>query len=256
MQEATPIEITEAVSMRVDEESKEYDVIRSAMKNGSATRTGQNKWFDRRNTVLLNQTVYTVNETRLGSEKATKYEVGIDFTPENTTSELGVIRYDKLPPIDRRQLNRTLSQGSTEKSPGELNVEYEPTGGGTNKSVFVPEQQYDILQYNGEQYRVTVEREFSSDVEYQYEVTEAAANVKEFAEQLRNKYLFTLDGLSPAEREVIEEAIETGEVAWESEDSESVISKIREHTALSQDGSSGTWLMKYDGNEYLVTLSW
>jgi hypothetical protein len=256
VQEATPEEIVEDVSMRVDVESKEHDVIRSAVKNGTATRTGQNRWFDRRNTVLLNQTVYTVNETRLASEKATRYEVGIDFTPENTSSELGVIRYNKLPPTDRRQLNRTLSRGSTEKILGELNVEYEPTVEGTNRSVFVPKQQYDILQYNGELYRVTVEREFSSDVEYQYEVTEITGNVEGFAEQLRDKHLFTLDGLSPAEQAVIEEAIETGEVAWESEDSESVVSKIREHRALKEDDYSGTWLMKYDGGEYLVSLRW
>jgi hypothetical protein len=67
-----------------------------------------------------------------------------------------------------------------------------------------------------------------------------------------------LDGLSPAEQAVIEEAIETGEVAWESDDSESVISNIREHRALKSDEGSneGTWLMKYDGGEYLVYLYW
>lgn len=256
VQEATPDEIVEDVSMRVDVESKEHDVIRSAVKNGTATRTGRNRWFDDRNTILLNQTVYIVNETRLASEKATRYEVGIYPAPESTNPELGVIRYDKLPTTDRRQLNRTLSRESTKENSGELNVEYEPTTEDTNRSVFVPKQQYDILQYNGELYRVTIERELSSDVEYQYEVTEIAGNVEEFAEQLRDKHLFTLDSLSPAEQAVIEEAIETGEVAWESEDSESVISKIREHRALKEDDYSGTWLMKYHRGEYLVSLRW
>ena len=101
--------------MDVDTEDKEYEILRSAIENGTATRTGQNKWFDRRDTVLLNQTVYTVNETRLSSEKATMYRVGVDFTPENTNPELGVIRYDKLPPRDRRRLNRTLRGGSTDR---------------------------------------------------------------------------------------------------------------------------------------------
>lgn len=258
VREATPKEIVEDVSMRVNTESKEYDVIRSAVKNGTDTRTGQNRWFDRQNTVLFNKTVYTVNETQLASEKAIRYEIGIYPAPENTSSELGVIRYDKLPPTDRRKLNRTLSPGSTKEIPGELKVEYEPTAEGTNRSVFVPKQQYDRLQYNGELYRVTVERAFSSDVEYQYEVTEIAGNVEGFAEQIRDKHLFTLDGLSPAEQAVIEEAIETGEVAWESEDSESVISNIREHRALKADDgpNEGTWLMKYDGGEYLVYLYW
>jgi hypothetical protein len=103
---------------------------------------------------------------------------------------------------------------------------------------------------------VRVEREFSSAVDYQYEVIEIAASVDPFAEQLRDTHLFTLNDLSPGEREVIEEAIETGSVSWESEDSASVISKIREHTALSQDDYGGSWLMKYDGSEYLVHLRW
>ena len=264
VREATSKEIVEAVSMRVDVESKEYDVIRSAVKNGTATRTGENRWFDRQNTVLFNQTVYTVNETQLASEKATRYEIGIypmpeDISPdEDISSELGVVRYDKLPPTDRRKLNRTLPSGSTKENSGELNVEYESTAEGTNRSVFVPKQQYDRLQYNGELYRVTVERAFSSDVEYQYEVTEIAGNVEGFAEQIRDKYLFTLDGLSPAEQAVIEEAIETGQVdSWDSADSESVISNIREHRALrAEEGDAGTWLMKYDGGEYLVYLYW
>ena len=265
VREATPKEIVEDVSMQVDMESKEYDVIRSAVKNGTATRTGQNRWFDRQNTVLFNQTVYTVNETQLASEKATRYEIGIypmpeDISPdEDISPELGVIRYDKLPPTDRRKLNRTLSRGSAKENSGELNVEYEPTAEGANRSVFVPKQQYDRLQYNGELYRVTVEREFPSDVEYQYKVTEIAGDVEGFAEQIRDKHLFTLDGLSPAEQAVIEEAIETGQAdSWDSADSESVISNIREHRALKADDGSneGTWLMKYDGGEYLVYLYW
>ena len=256
--EATSKEIVEAVSMRVDVESKEYDVIRSAVKNGTATRTGENRWFDRQNTVLFNQTVYTVNETQLASEKATRYEIGIYPVPEDINPELGVIRYDKLPPTDRRKLNRTLSRESTKENSGELNVEYESTAEGTNRSVFVPKQQYDRLQYNGELYRVTVEREFPSDVEYQYKVTEIAGDVEGFAEQIRDKHLFTLDGLSPAEQAVIEEAIETGQVdSWDSADSESVISNIREHRALrAEEGDAGTWLMRYDGGEYLVYLYW
>ena len=258
VREATSKEIVEAVSMRVDVESKEYDVIRSAVKNGTATRTGENRWFDRQNTVLFNQTVYTVNETQLASEKATRYEIGIYPVPEDINPELGVIRYNKLPPTDRRKLNRTLPRESTKENSGELNVEYEPTAEGTNRSVFVPKQQYDRLQYNGELYRVTVEREFPSDVEYQYKVTEIAGNVEGFAEQIRDKHLFTLDGLSPAEQAVIEEAIETGQVdSWDSADSESVISNIREHRALrAEEGDAGTWLMKYDGGEYLVYLYW
>lgn len=261
VQESTPLKIVGTVSMREKfMEPEEIDVLRTAVQTGTATRTtatysGQDAWFDQRNTVLLNKTVYTVSETQLESEKETMYRVDIDFTPENTSSQLGKIRYDKLPPTDRNQLNRTLSDGiSADDFDGIKSVAYKPAEVNYNKSVFIPKREYGILQYDGEQYRVSVEQDFIYYVEYEYKVTEIAASVKEFAEQLRNKYLFTLDGLSPAEQEVIEDAIETGEVAWESEDSASVIAKIREHTALEEDDYSGTWLMKYDGDEYLVYL--
>jgi hypothetical protein len=124
-----------------DMESKETDVLRTAVENGTATRTtatysGQDTWFDHRNTVLLNKTIYTVNETQKGSEKATMYHVDVDFTPENTSSRLGEIRYDKLPSTDRNQLSRTVSNGiSANDFDGIKSVAYKPTEVNYNKSV-------------------------------------------------------------------------------------------------------------------------
>lgn len=44
--------------------------------------------------------------------------------------------------------------------------------------------------------------------EYRYEITEFTSDVDAFADRVREQYLITLDGLSDAERAVVEEAID------------------------------------------------
>ena len=256
MDEATADDIANEVSMAVDPESEEYSLVSSAIENGSVTRTGRYELFDRTDTVRIDDSFYKVSETRLRSSEVTVYEVLIDFDPDDSTPELGAIEYGDLPEADRKRLDPIVSEDSPPSQDGyDLGVEYGTAEEVGNESVFVPERQYDIVSHDGDRYRVAVNSRTAPEAEYRYEVTEVASGVEPFADRVRARYLFILTGLSDAEREVVEEAIDDG--YFEDDDAfRSVTDRIREHEGITVDDFYGTWLIEYENVEYLTYVEW
>lgn len=255
MDEATADDITSAVSTTVDPGSEEFTVVSSALENGSTTRSGRYELFDRTDTVRVGDSFYDVSETRLESSEVTVYDVRIDFDPADSTPELGEIAYGDLPETDRQRLDRIVSEDEPGQDGYEIGVDYGTAAEVGNGSVFVPEQQYDIIIYEGNRYRVAVDSRTASEAEYRYEVTEIASGVDPFADQVREQYLFTLTGLSDAESEVVEEAIDGG--YFEDDDAfQSVTDRIRKHEGITVDDFYGTWLLEYESVEYLTYAEW
>ncbi|NHN60016.1 MULTISPECIES: hypothetical protein [Halorussus] len=256
LDDATADEIADEVSMTAEPGSEEYNLLTSARENGSATRSGRYELFDRTSAVRVNDTFYSVSETRLESSEVTVYEVLIDFDPENTTPELGKIEYEDLPEVDRDNLASVLSEERRTGHDGyDVGVGYGSAEEVGNDSVFVPERQYDILVHDGNRYRVAVDSRDASEAEYRYEVTEIAPDVHTFVDQIRERYLFALTDLSDDERAVVEGAIEGG--YFEDDDAfRSVIDRIREHRGLSVHDFYGTWLLEYEGVEYITYVEW
>ncbi|WP_135853968.1 hypothetical protein [Halorussus salinus] len=256
MNDATADDIADEVSMATEPGSEEHAVVTSARENGSATRTGRYELFDHTTTVRVNDTFYSVSETRLRSSEVTVYEVLLDFNPEETTPELGEIEYDDLPEVDRDRLGSILSEEPRSNHDGyDVGVGYGSAEEVGNDSVFVPERQYDVLVHDGNRYRVAVDSRDATEAEYRYEVTEIAADVDTFADQIREQYLFALTDLSDAERTVVEGAIDGG--YFEDGDAfQAVIERIRQHEGLNEDDFYGTWLLEYEDVEYITYAEW
>ena len=86
-------------------------------------------------------------------------------------------------------------------------------------------------------------------------MTEIAPDVESFADQVREEYLFALTGLSAAEREVVEEAIDGA--YYEDDDAfRSVVDRVRDHEGLNVDDLYGTWLLSYEDSEYVTYVEW
>lgn len=256
MDAATADDIASEVSMRADAGSEEHVVVSSALENGTATRRGRRELFDRQDTVRFEGTFYEVSERRVGSSEVTVYEVRIDLDPTDSTPEVGQIEYDDLPEADRQRLEPIVSQDDPPEQDGyDLGVEYGTVEELEGESVLVPERQYDIVVYDGTRYRVAVESRTADEGEYRYEVTEIAPDVERFANQVREQYLFTLSALSENERAVVEEAIEGGYFE-DDEAFQSVSERIREHPGIREDDFYGTWLLRYEGTEYLTYVEW
>ena len=254
LDEASAEDIADEGSTRVEPGSEEYRVVTSARDNGSATRTGSFELFDRTDIASVNGSYYEVSESRVESSKKTVYNVLVDLSPGDRTAEFGEIAYEDLPEFDRKKL-AVMPNASTGDGQHYVNVEYGTAEDVGNRSVLVPDPQYDIVTHEGDRYRVEVERQTDSEGEYRYEVTKIAPDVDSFADQVREEYLFALTGLSAAEREVVEEAIDGA--YYEDDDAfRSVVEKIRAHEGLYVEDSYGTWLLSYEDVEYLADVEW
>lgn len=254
--DATADDIADEVSTPAEPDSEEYSLVTSAHEDGSATRSGRYELFDRTTTVRIDDTFYDVSETRLESSEETIYEVYIDFDPDDSTPELGEIEYEDLPEVDRRHLDPVFSEeNSPDQAEYDISVDYGSAEEVGNESVFVPERQYDVIIRGEDRHRVAVNSRTAPEAEYRYEVTEIASDIDTFADQIRERYLFTLTDLSDAERAVVEEAIDEG--YFKDDDAfRSVIDRIREHEGVVVDDFYGTWLVSYEGIEYLTYAEW
>ena len=114
----------------------------------------------------------------------------------------------ELPEVDRRRLAPILDEEPPDREGYDVGVGYGTVEEMGNASVFVPDPEYDVLVYEGDRYRIDVESRTATETEYRYEVTDVATDVASYADQIRSTYLFELTGLSDAEREVVEEAID------------------------------------------------
>lgn len=256
LEEATSEDIADEVSMSLEPDEEEYGLVESAVENGSTTRRGRYELFDRTNTVRFEGSVYDVSETRLGSSEVTVYEVQIDFDPDDATPELGEIAFEDLPAVDRDHLDVLTREFSPPEQDGpELGVDYGTAEEAGDESVFVPEPEYDVLVHDGTRHRISVDSRTEPQTEYRYEVSMVAADVETFADRIREQYLFELSGLSDAEREVVAEAID-GAYFQDDEAFQSVVEKIRAHEGLAVDDFYGTWLLAYEGVEYITDVEW
>ncbi|MEE6208903.1 hypothetical protein U3A55_01855 [Salarchaeum sp. III] len=255
MTDATPTRIADERSRAPDPGSEAYAVVAAARDNDSVTRTRRSRLFHDANAVRVNGTVYEVSETRLDSTEVTEYELRLDFNPADETPSRGEIAYTELPPADERRLDEIVTSESKRTVEGEDIVVHYGTADEVGESVFVPDPQYDILVYEGDRYRVTVTSHESTRETYRYEVTQVADSVDAFVSRIRERYRFTLSGLSEGEREVVETAIDEGYFE-ESDAFQSVVERFHAHDALSRTDAYGTWLTQYGGDEYLAYIEW
>jgi hypothetical protein len=256
MDDASAADIADEVSMMPDSGTEEYAIIQSALENGSATRTGSYELFDRTNVVRVNDSFYEVSETRLKESEVTVYEVLVDLNPENTAADRGEIAFGDLPETDRQRLEPVLSdEDPPEQERYNVGVDYGSEEELEGESVFVPERKYDILVHDGNRYRIAVNSRTAAEAEYRYEVTEVESGVEAYAQQVRDRYQFALTGLSAEERQVVEEAVDGGYFE-ETDAFRSVVDRIREHEGIREEDFYGTWLIEYEGVDYITYAEW
>ena len=255
LNEATLGDIVDEVSTTAAARSPEYAVVADALENGSATRREQGQLFDQEDTVRFEGAFYDVSATRLGSNEVTVYEVLVDLDPADTTPELGEIAYGDLPTVDREHLDSVVSGDHRGQEGVDVGVVYGTATEVGDESVFVPDQQYDVVVHEGDRLRISVESRTATETEFRYEVSAVAPDAETFADQVREQYLFTLSGLSDAEREVVEGAID-GSHFEDTDAFRSVVDRIRDHEGIDVTDSYGTWLLAYEGVEYVTYVEW
>jgi hypothetical protein len=255
MSEATDDDIADEVSEAVQPGSTEYRIAQSAIENGSATWRGRTDLYYSDDPVRVDGAFYAVETTELDTSSVTVYDVRLDFDPADATPDRGEIAYAELPETDRERLDRLVDADPPTGEGYDLGVQYGPAEDVDGDSVFVPDQQYDIVVHDGDRIRVDVTAETETVTEYRHELTEVAASVDAYADRIRDRYLFALSGLSEAEREVVQRAIDSGHFT-DNDAFQSVVDRLREHDGINVDDFYGTWIVDYEGTDYLTYAEW
>jgi len=250
-------DIATRASVRVTH-NDDRDILAAAVENGSASASGRSPPLDPDRPVAFSGAYYDLTVQETGQRTAREFEIRIDYAPTSEPADGTVIEYGDLPEADRRALDPLFPRpGSAPDEPGyKFAVGGTYTDAETEESVLVPEQAYDAVAYEGEAYPILVGD--SRDVtvyEYRYEATEVAASADAFAERIRDRHEFTLSGLSEAERDIVETAIDGEYYQGDTTDAfESLVDRFRAHTAVRADEWGGEWVTRYEGTVYWADL--
>lgn len=253
MREATPQALSDEMSQTLSPTSRGYETITEAVANGSATVAGTAPPIHPDEPIRLHDHYYEVSMTTGASRERTGYTIQVDYDPATVDSN-ATIEYADLPDVDQTALAGVIPPSGEPRDGdgfdiGKRHLYPESTA---DASVLVPRQQYKFVRDGDSVYRIQVHAETVTETEYRYAVTEIATSPAAFAAQLRSTYQFTLTGLSTAEQDIIEEAIESGYFSEATDAFRSVIARFQAHQGLETSDSYGTWLVAYQGTPYIV----
>lgn len=237
--------------------TRDRAVVVRAVENGSTTAQSRGPLVEPGLPFAHDGGYYNVSWTALDREPGATVEVAIDY--DGNASGNDTVAYADLPARDRATVDSLLPPRTDRRSEGyDFGVVATYNETERDRSVLLSGE-YGAVRYDGTTYRIDVEDpETVTVTTYRYTATEVAASPTEYAGHLRERYLFTLSGLSENERAVVEEAIEDTYYADTDSDEafRSVLETVRQHEAIQQNEYRGTWLVRYEGDVYLVDLSY
>ncbi|MFB6184934.1 MAG: hypothetical protein ABEI96_10300 [Haloarculaceae archaeon] len=252
-------ELAERASAPIPEEDNEYRrIVEATVENGTATANGTYPPIEPDRTIAHAGAYYEVRYTVTGSRTVDRYTIEVDFDPESTDGP--TIAFEDLPAVDRQALSGLLPPGEDHPS-GEgpdAGVARTYSDAEQADSVLVPTSDYEFVSYEGTSYGVAVGESRTVEIEqYRYTAERVATSTADFGRQIRDRYLFVLDGLSGTERELVEKAIDDGYYSGSGSDAfRSVVDRFRQHDPVvdhgTGDGDSieAQYVVRYEGTVY------
>lgn len=239
-----------------DGDDPEVRVLRSALENGSGTIEATSPPVSGGLPFEYRGSYYDLTRRVVDERTETSVSLVVDYNASDPDGRR--VAYEDLPPADRRLVDALLPPRPGPRDDGYdfgAAARYNDTE--VERSAFAPEQRYDVVVYEGEAYPVALDGTREVTVKtYRYTSTKVADGPDEYARDLKEEHLFTLNGLSEAEREVVQAAIEEGYHAESDDDEafESVVERFRRHEPVEGEEGHGEWLVRYDGTVYWAEL--
>ncbi len=258
---ATDERIAEEASRDVpdtaDEPVETERIVRGAIDNGSATARSQEPQVETGLPFRVEGRYYNVSASVIDRQPGTFYRMGIDYN--GTAAADATVAYENLSARDRQMVDQVLPPVPVSKDPGPdyyFDATYTDTE--RDQSVLLAEDT-EAVQYQGEIYPITVKDTESVTIPTRrYTATVVANSTEAYAQDLRSEYVFSLSGLSDAERAVVTEAINDTYYAEDNDDEAfaSVLERFQRNEAVERNEYRGIWLVRYDGEVYLAELSY
>jgi len=229
-------------------------LLRDALRNGSATMDARAPPLRVTRPLDYRGAYYALSWNATGERDASALEIEVDRDVANATGPR--VAYDDLPAPDRRALADPLSHlARVDDRDAALgaSVVYAPDELNASLLAATPTT---VVAYRNASYRVRASARTVDVTTYRYRTTLLANDTAAFADGLRERYRFTLRNLTDDERAVVEDAIDGGYYAEDTDDDafRSLRERFRRHDPVRGDEYGGDWLVRYRGDAYWATL--
>ena len=195
---------------------------------------------------------------------AVRYSVRVDIV-EGSPGESETIPFARLPAVDREKLTE---YGFADGDPIGIGTTVLYTKAERDQSVLVPDSTYSVIVWeNGERAEWIVDRARDTTRQtYQY-TAERVATAAEYGQRMRERFAFELSGLSDAQHDIVETAIDEGRYVVGADERPSsafiaLADRFREHKqahGLDDDGEDrsdrrGQYIVEYAGDAYWTVV--
>jgi hypothetical protein len=214
--------------------------------------------------LVYDVTVYQLSYDVTERTPAVRYSVRVDIV-EEPPDESETIHFAQLPAVDREKLTE---YGFADGDPIGIGTTVLYTKAERDQSVLVPDSKYSVIVWeSGERAEWIVDRARDTTLKtYQY-TTEQVATAAEYGQQMRERFVFELSGLSDAQHDIVETAIDEGRYVVGADESPSsafisLVDRLREYKQAhgfddDGEGSSdrrGQYIAEYAGDAYWTVL--
>lgn len=262
MKSVDDVGLAEAAStdISVREPDTERTLVREAIENGSVTTVADRPPVDEALPFRYEGEFYNVSYTETETEPGYRADVRIDYNASSVEGD--VVDYGELPAVDRAVVSGLVERADMPEErlqpgydfgTGQIYNETE-----ADSSVLVTTQEYDAVRYEGEVYPIDVDSETETLTVYRYESELVAESATEYAEELRDEYEFELSGLSDAEREVVDAALNDTNYIDDDDNEgfDSLVDRFRAQQSVVQDDYDGYYVVSYEGRLYWAEMDY
>lgn len=239
------------------------ELVESAVRNGSASIDATEPPFPEDRPFVYDGSIYQVSHEVADTRPARVFQFTLDIV-DGEVAESERIRFEDLPAVDRAKF---ASRGWAEDpfiGFGSSLTYYEPE---IPESALVPAPEHTVIEWaSGARGRFSVDGSYDTEVKtYRYTSELVHPSARSFGREIRQRYEFTLSGLSIGEREIVAEAIEN-EHGWVVPPDESPpdaiyglierfgghrsVRRVWEDDADRSAGPGGEYIVRYAGVRY------
>ncbi|AGB15336.1 hypothetical protein Halru_0709 [Halovivax ruber XH-70] len=253
MDEATTDELLDPATVEVGRTGEERDIVVDVLDTGSATVSGERPPLGVDQPVTYDGAVYELARTETGDRTRTDYRVVLETDPG--AADTADRQFDTLPGVDAERLEPLLAERTSGDDAVGADLSY--TESERAESAIVPDPDFDVLAVDGDRFGVAVEPIETTVTTYEYTLVDELGSEGRYADELAADHRFDLAGLSDAERDVVEEAIDEGGYYADSTDDEAFEGVARtffDHDPFASDDDRAYWIATYEGTTYVAMV--
>ncbi|WP_284008356.1 hypothetical protein [Haloarcula pelagica] len=249
-------------SVPAEETDRKAKLVERILDDGATVeRTRPPLPTDRR--ISYGDGVYELDHTVVEETPATTYSVKVDIL-QSSPSASETVAFADLPAVDRKQF---ADHGLEDGDPVGIGTTFLYTDTERERSVLVPGSQYSAITWaNGAEAEWVVDGSYESVLKTFAYSGERVMSASAYGRRLRERFAFAFEGLSAAEREIVETAIgEDRFVVPPDEEPPDAVRSLAERfrrqdpvqplAAAAEDEGNGPYLVRHRDDIYWTTFS-